>query len=373
VSTTSFARAITFWDCPVDPTDATCIGPAQYLDQIFLQSDTSVAVLSGFPTGICDDATLCGSLISNTAMAEWRDVFNSAAGSQRMVQHCQVNPNDRWDLQAAMMERIHAEFGNRGWKCYPPWGPDGVGWWLDDEAVAGPFIEKCIELGEPLVCAHKGIRLGNFSLLHTDPRDVGPAALRYPEVDFIIYHSGMALGHAEGPYDPDDARGVDRLVKTVEENGLKGKNVYAEMGTAWALSMLNAEQAQHYVGKLLKYLGEDNLVWGSECLWFGSPQPQIEMFRALQISEEFQERYGYPELTPEIKAKVLGLNGARLYRIDPEEIRCTLDTSQLMLAKSLIDGELGARRWAFQEMSGPVTRREFAKLLKWREFIGAPA
>ena len=146
-----------------------------------------------------------------------------------------------------------------------------------------------------MICAHKGLRLGNFSLLHTDPRDVGPVALRYPEVDFVIYHSGMSLGHAEGPYDPDDAARRRPPGKDgPKRNGLKGKNVYAEMGTAWALSMLNSEQAQHYVGKLLKYLGEDNLVWGSECLWFGSPQPQIEMFRSLQISEEFQERYGLP-------------------------------------------------------------------------------
>src|SRR4029434_2980448 len=89
-------------------------------------------------------------------MAFLRDYYNDAAsGSQRVVQHCQVAPNDRWEKQAEMMERSRATYGNRGWKCYPPWGPEGQGWWLDDEVVAGPFIEKCIELREPLICAHE--------------------------------------------------------------------------------------------------------------------------------------------------------------------------------------------------------------------------
>ncbi len=366
----AFGRALTFWDC--QPRDAECIGPSQYLEQIFLNSDTTVAVLSGFPSGMCDDGTLCTNLNNNMAMAEWRDVFNGAAGSQRMVQHCQVAPNDRWDLQQAMMERVRSEYGNHGWKCYPPWGPQGNGWWLDDEQIGIPLIEKCIELGEPLLCIHKGFPLGGFDPVHTDPRDVGPVAVRYPEVDFIVYHSAYELGATEGPYDPNGL-GVDRLIKTVEEHDLKGKNVYAEMGSAWVLSMNNAEVAQHYVGKLLKHLGEDNLLWGSECLWFGSPQPQIEAFRALEISEEFQDRYGYPALTPEIKAKVFGLNGAKLYGIDPDEVRCTLDTDQLMLAKNRLDAEVGGRRWAFQEIFGPRTRREFVRLQKWREFLGTPA
>src|SRR6185369_9722205 len=106
-----------------------------YVEQIFLNSDTTVAVLSGFPSPMCDDGTLCTNLNSNEGMAYWREVINDAAGSQRMVQHCQVAPNDRWDLQAAQMEKIHTEHRNHGWKVYPPWGPTGQGWWLDDPAV----------------------------------------------------------------------------------------------------------------------------------------------------------------------------------------------------------------------------------------------
>lgn len=366
-----FASALTFYPCDFAKRSE-CIGPAQYIEQIYLNSDTTVGVLSGFPSPVCDDATLCTNLNDNEGMALTRDWINEAAGSQRIVQHCQVAPNDRWDKQQEMMERIRSQYGNHGWKCYPPWGPDGVGWWLDDEKIGIPFIEKCIELGEPLICIHKGFALPGFDRVHTDPKDVGPVATRYPNVTFVVYHSAYEVGPPEGPYDPDGP-GVNRLIRTVEDHGLKGKNVYAEMGSAWALALNNAAGAQHYIGKLLKHVGEDNVVWGSECLWFGSPQPQIEAFRALEISQEFQERFGYPELTPERKAKILGLNGARIYGIDPEAVRCELDKTQLAKVKKQLDGELGERRWAFQRPYGPRTRREFAQLQRWRKFLGVPA
>ncbi len=372
----SLAQFLTFYNCNSTGDERwKCVGPATYLEQIFLNSDTSVAVLSGLPSPMCDDGTLCTNVNSNEGMAYWRDFFNEhAGGSQRVVQHCQVAPNDRWDLQSEMMQQVRENLGNHGWKCYPPWGPNGQGWWLDDEAISVPFIERARELGEPLICAHKGFPLPGFDHEHTDPKDVGPIAARYPDVNFVIYHSAYLSNHIEGPYDPlNPGPAVDRLVQTVDQHRLKGKNVYAELGSAWALAMGNAVGAQHLIGKLLKYVGEDNVLWGSECVWFGSPQRQIEAFRRLTISEEFQERYGYPALTPERKAKIFGLNGAKLYGIDPEAKRCEIASNPLTVAKARLDGELGARRWAFQEPFGPTSRREFLALQRWRRHINRPA
>lgn len=368
----SLASFLTFYDCT--PKVADCIGPDTYVTKVFLESDTTVAVLSGFPSQMCDDGNICTNLNDNDSMVLTRDRVNAAAGSQRMVQHCQVQPNDQWDKQAAMMERIRSQYGNHGWKCYPPWGPGNgnTGWWLDDPVIADPFFEKAKALGDPIVCAHKGFPLTGFDPVYTDPKDVGPAAVKHPEVTFVIYHSAFDIGQGTGAYDPAGG-GVDRLIRTVEENGLMGKNVYAEMGSAWALAMNDVNQAQHYIGKLLKYLGEDRILWGSECVWFGSPQPQIEAFRTFEISQAFQDQYGYPALTAERRAKIFGLNAAKLYKIDPNAVRCTLDTSKLALLKREVDGELGPRRWVFQPLGGPRTRREFLNLQRWRRFIGKPA
>jgi len=39
------------------------------------------------------------------------------------------------------------------------------------------------------------------------------------------------------------------------------------------------------------------VLWGTDSIWYGSPQDQIQAFRAFEITPEFQERFGYPALT----------------------------------------------------------------------------
>jgi hypothetical protein len=77
------------------------------------------------------------------------------------------------------------------------------------------------------------------------------------------------------------------------------------------------------MGILFKYLGADRIVWGTDSTFYGSPQWQIEAFWRLQIPEELRRRYGYPEITPEMKRKVLGLNSARLYGMSSDLTRYT--------------------------------------------------
>jgi hypothetical protein len=141
------------------------------------------------------------------------------------------------------------------------------------------------------------------------------------------------------------------------------------MGSAWLLSSGNPMGAQHYVGKVLKHIGEDRMVWGSECVWFGSPQRQIEAFRTFTISQEFQDMYGYPELTPQIKAGIFGLNAAKLYCVDPSACRYAVDQNLLAVRKRELDQEFGPRRWAF-ERPAIKTRREFVTLITRRRALG---
>ena len=79
--------------------------------------------------------------------------------------------------------------------------------------------------------------------------------------------------------------------------------------------MRDPDMAAHALGKLLAHLGEDNVLWGTDSIWYGSPQDQIQAFRAFQISPEFRERFGYPEITPAIRAKVFGRNALKLYPV----------------------------------------------------------
>jgi predicted TIM-barrel fold metal-dependent hydrolase len=352
----------------MEPDLKACIDAQAYLEQIFLNSDTTMCVLSGFPSALCTDTVTsgCGNPLDNDQMWQSRDKFNALAKSQRVVQHCQVNPNDNLDKQLAIMEKIKSEHNCWGFKCYPEWGPTGAGYQLDSENIGIPFIEKARQLNSKIICTHKGIVFPGWDASCAHPRDVGVVAMRFPDTAFIVYHSAIEINAAgEGVYNPNNTQGTDRLCRTIEMNNLKGKNVYAELGSVWAQVMNAPDMAQHVIGKLVKYAGEDNVVWGSECIWLGSPQPQIEAFRMFQISKEFQDMYGYPELTPAIKAKIFGLNAAKVYGINPEEQRCRIKATSLSALKDTMDGELGPRRWAFNPGFGPRTRREFYNLAKW--------
>jgi predicted TIM-barrel fold metal-dependent hydrolase len=351
----------------VDAELTRCIDAQAYLQRIFLESDTTLAVLSGFPSALCTDGVVtgCGNPLDNDAMWRSRDRFNMIGKSQRVVNHCQVNPTDNLQLQLAIMERIKSEHGCWGFKCYPEWGPTGAGWYLDDPNSGIPFIEKARQLDSKIISIHKGIVFPGWDAAASHPRDVGVVAKMFPDTAFVVYHSAIEIdGAGEGVYDPNNTRGTDRLCRTVEENNLKGMNVYAELGSVWAQVMNAPEKAQHVIGKLLKYCGEDNVVWGSECVWLGSPQPQIEAFRAFQISQQFRDMYGYPELTPAVKAKIFGLNAAKIYKINVDETRCKIRQNSLTTLKEIMDGELGKRRWAFSEPGGPRTRREFMNLAR---------
>ena len=104
--------------------------------------------------------------------------------------------------------------------------------------------------------------------------------------------------------------------------------------------MRDPTTAAHLLGKLLKHIGEDNVLWGTDSIWYGSPQDQIQAFRSFQIAPELIEEHGYPELTPSLKQKVFGLNGARVYGIDVPERRRKTESDPI-----------GTRKQAYRNMT----------------------
>jgi predicted TIM-barrel fold metal-dependent hydrolase len=77
-------------------------------------------------------------------------------------------------------------------------------------------------------------------------------------------------------------------------------------------------------------LGEDNIVWGTDSVWYGPTQQLLDSFRAFQIPVEMQEEFGYPALTPAIKDKILSRNAARLYGLDLDEVRRNAENDELV-------------------------------------------
>ena len=83
------------------------------------------------------------------------------------------------------------------------------------------------------------------------------------------------------------------------------------------------------MAKLLRYVGEERVLWGTDSIWYRSPQEQIQAFRTFQIAEELQERHQYPALTAALKTRVFGLNAAVVYGIEPVRMHRKTQQDQL--------------------------------------------
>ena len=104
------------------------------------------------------------------------------------------------------MAEAHRTYGIAAWKVYTQWGPKRVGWWLDDPRVGVPFIEQARRLGVKTICIHKGLSFDGYEPRYAACDDVGRVARMYPDVTFIIYHSGIEARRPEGAYDPRERR-----------------------------------------------------------------------------------------------------------------------------------------------------------------------
>ena len=341
----------------------TCVDRAAYLHDMFLASDTTVALLSDLPsTGASNDPLPFGDATDTQHLVD----SLTKGGRRRLLLQSVIAPNfgslrERLDgMTATVRTRSVSAF-----KVYTAWGPRGRGFFLDDPAVGLPVVQHAHDLGVGVLCAHKGLPLLDFSGVWNQPRDIVAVSRQFPDMQFVVYHAGWTPLHAEGPYNPADPVGVDSLIRALDRYRIPPNgNVWADIASVWRSLVAEPAQAAHMLGKLLKRLGEDRVLWGTDSVWYGPPQTQIMAFRAFEISAEYQDRYGYPALTDAVKAKILGLNAARLFGIDPHATRCALAADKLELSRPAARG-LAAEGalpppWIPR---GPVTR---GQVLRWR-------
>ena len=324
---------------------------ANYLKEVLLDSETAVAMMSGIPA---PNATL--QLISNEGMAKTRDLGNHLGASERMLTQGMLTPNfpDSSDAgtRIADMEHLVRDLGIRALKTYTGagygvFGPDIAPWWLDDEEVAYPMYEEALRLGIDIVNTHKGLRLGIFDPDHIHPRDVPKAVLDWPQINFVIYHSAGEF--------------LDDLVAIKRNQLANVGNVYAELGAIFASAVLANDAVTaigHLLGKLVTSFGADHVLWGTDSIWYGSPQWQIEALKTFRMPERMMEEFGYPEIDSEMKAQIFGRNAARLYGIDEQAVRCVPPGDML----SEIQRQYAEVASPSLRTYGPKTRREFLQM-----------
>ena len=343
--------------------DSQAYGFANFVKEIYFDSETSMGVISGVPGKELDRSkdgkrlegkARGGGLLPSWLMSSRKKEINDLAGCQRAL--CQGNcaPNHYWDKKNnasdhkalfEQMEREVKQYGIDSWKwyCHTDPGRSGDGFKLDDEKLTYPFYEKSKELGMKVFSVHKGYASQSRRLGHlAHPGDVEKAALDHKDLTFIIYHSAIKHGPGEpefkedGFYDPDtgDFAWHTDLMK-IKQRHPEMNNVYCEIGSAFGtLAIIQPEICMHLMGKNIKYYGADHVIWGTDCLWWGSPQWVIDAFKRFQISDALCDKFGYKKLTKEDKAKIFGLNAARVYGIDVKAKRNALPKDALEKVKT---------------------------------------
>jgi len=226
-----------------------------------------------------------------------------------------LGPADR-EFMAMQAEQLKVD----AWKCYTGSCPRGFdrGWWMDDKRIAYPMLEQARRLNIKRVCVHKGLPLGPVAE-YNHPKDLIKAAGDFPDIDFLVYHSGMRTAASID----DGFKKTGEIPWTTEFCRMKQahpalKNIYMELGSTFAqLVTSHPLVCAHLFGQILTAFDADHVLWGTDSIWYGTPQWQIEAFRRFQIPDRLIEQHHYQPLTREVKAKIFGVNAARLFGIDP--------------------------------------------------------
>ena len=323
---------------------------ANYFKEVYFDSDTKIALISGSGSEEPRDWFL-----TNEMKVDARTKVNQLTNSRRMFSHAIFMPGmpgwmDSVDHAIAVLKPDSfkgytvGDNTNKHLSKHP--------WRMDDEKLVYPFYEKLVKAGLTNVCVHKGLYPPAISekfptlLPYADVRDVGKAAKDWPQLNFIIYHSGFRYtggAYKVGMQQFEKTGRIDwvtDLAEIPEKFGVK--NVYGDLGQIFAQSTVAEPRlCAAMMGMLVKGLGADHVVWGTDAVWTGSPQWQIEALRRLEIPEDMQKKYGYAPLGAadgRVKRAIFGENSARIYKYDMAR-RAELATDKIALAKATYEKE----------------------------------
>src|SRR6516164_9393133 len=344
-------------DC-IDTDRLDCVDRASYLHDLFLASDTTVAVLTDVPNSGPSNAPIP---FADALSTKEITAGLTGSGASRVLVENIIAPNvgplasTLEEMSSAVEQGPPAAF-----KVYTAWSPSGQGYSLEDPTIGLPTVQHAHDLGVKVFVAHKGLPLVNFDPAFNGPEDIVAVSRQYPDMQFVVYHAAWDPSHVEGPYDASATIGIDTLLAALERHHVPANdNIWVDVATLWRQLLTQPDQAAHALGKVLFRVGQHRVLWGTDAVWYGSPEPQIMAMRAFEISSEFQDVYGYPALSDDVKVGLFGLNAAELFGIDPTATRCGLTADPLTqnIEETAQLREEGALPSAWKP-NGPVSRRQ---------------
>ena len=294
-------------------------------------------ILTGYQTSMC------------------RDYINALAGSRPAFAHAQIYPGvgnledpafgdyTQWQIEYCQPDSWKGYCIADAASAFP--GAEFTQWRLDDEVIAYPTYAVINANRNQLrkhpgffnICIHKGLSASgtqpggaNNTPDYGNPDDLVKAATDWPQFNFIIYRSCIrpsfyalqALQDIENlpgsmpPTTLTDSRGHTvpnirwstqfaqiaggRYVAGAEPTSTSPssyyplRNVYAELGTTMASMIVTFPTVwSRLIGQLLYYMGSDHIVFGSDSLWYGGPQWQVDALWRFQIPDQIAEQWNY--------------------------------------------------------------------------------
>jgi uncharacterized protein len=311
-----------------------------FVKEVFFDSETAIGLISTPPGPYPQEA-----VVPPKEMTHIRDEINRITQSRRMLAHGLVTPQlgeadlDFMDQQATTL-KVDA------WKGYTGAAPKGFdrGWFVDDEKIAYPMLERARKLGVKRVCLHKGLPLGPVAD-YNHPRDLIKAAKDFPDIDFLTYHAGL-LGVSEATPSGEVPWTTEFCRMKEKEPGIR--NVYMELGSTFGqLVTSNPTACAHLLGQVIAAFGADHVLWGTDSIWYGTPQWQIEAFRRFEIPQALVDKHGYAPLSRVVKEQIFGLNAARVFGVDVQAKRNEIPKDYLSRMKMtyLDEGPVPSHRW----------------------------
>lgn len=268
---------------------------------LFVESDVDIATTHTLRLDSYFHDGLCSREKTVEAVTKYPDRFMAYVG---------VDPTAGLETCLRELDEQMEELPDAiGLKMYPSQVEPFRSWRLDDETLAFPLIERAIEHGLKVIAIHKAAPLGPVPMNPYRVDDVDGAAGRYPEISFEIIHAGMA-------FTTETAWAIARF-----------PNVYANLEVTSLLLLHSPALFESIMAEFLLFGGPDKVIF-SDGTMFVHTQPFLEAFMDFQFSEQTQAGLGIAPLTKEDKAKILGLNYARMVGLDIEAAKQRIDGDQ---------------------------------------------
>jgi uncharacterized protein len=294
-----------------------------FAKEVYLDSDTAAGIVSSATSDQPERIFL-----TNRQIAQSVKRFNALAGSERLFGHAVFRPgHPGWmeEVEEAISE--HRPVSWKGYTIGDPLGPSRYAWRMDDEKLVYPAYERMRRAGIRTVCIHKGLLPRSYEQAlpgtwrHANVDDVGKAARDWPDLNFVIYHAALRPAVMFDPSFIAEFERTGRIDWVTDLAEIPAKfgvrNVWADVGTSFGSAAISHPRlAAGMMATLVKGLGPERVLWGTDAVWYGSPQWQIEAFRRIEVPDDLRQRFGWPALGAAdgpLKSAILGGNSARLY------------------------------------------------------------